>query len=110
MIRGNSCRQFCNKSAIKRAIHVVRYLLTLVKRTGKSSLGNCQSTSCILTLLVLVAEPSGLIGPGGPLDPVNPGELTVLPAANTEQISHDIALLFAIKFGHVLIRAHDDSA
>ena len=41
---------------------------------------------------------------------VNPGELTVLPAANTEQISHDIALLFAIKFGHVLIRAHDDSA
>ena len=39
---------------------------------------------------------------------VNPGELTVLPAANTEQISHDIALLFAIKFGHVLIRAHDD--
>jgi len=59
-----------------------------------------------LTLLVLVAQPSGFVRPGGPRDPVNAGQLAILPASDAEQVAHHIALLLSIQLGHVLVRAH----
>ena len=57
-------------------------------------------------LLVLVAETTGLIGSGGPWHTVNLGQLAILPASDTKQVSHHIALLLAIQLAHVLVRAH----
>ena len=59
-----------------------------------------------LTLLVLEAQSPGLVGPGRPLDPVNTGQLAVLPTPDAKQVTHDIALLLAVQLGHVFIRAH----
>jgi len=59
-----------------------------------------------LTLLVLEPEPPGLVGPGGPLDPVDSSELTVLPASNAKQVAHHVALLLAVQLRHVLVRSH----
>ncbi len=59
-----------------------------------------------LTLLVLEAQSPGLVGSGRPLDPVNTGQLSVLPAPDAKQVTHDIALLLAIQLGHVFISAH----
>ena len=66
------------------------------------------SYSCFsrLTLLVLEPEPPGLVGPGGPLDPVDSSELAVLPASDAKQVTHNIALLLAVQLGHVLVRDH----
>ena len=32
--------------------------------------------------------------------------MAILPTTNTEKITQDIALLFAVDFGHILVRAH----
>merc|ERR1719471_613606 len=59
-------------------------------------------------LLVLVAEAPGLVGPGGPGASVDLGELAVLPAADAEQVPQHVALLLAVKLGHVLVRPHPE--
>ena len=41
-----------------------------------------------------------------PWDTVDLGQLAILPTTNTEKITQDIALLFAVDFGHILVRAH----
>lgn len=48
-----------------------------------------------LTLLGLVSQPAGLVGSGGSRSTVEVGQLTVLPAADTEQEAHHIGLLLA---------------
>lgn len=48
-----------------------------------------------LTLFGLVAQPTGLVRSGGSRSTVKVGQLTVLPAADTEQEAHHIGLLFA---------------
>merc|ERR1719477_285410 len=58
-------------------------------------------------LLVLVAQPPGLVWPGGPVDL---GELAVVPAPDPEQVAHHIALLLAVHLGHVLVSAHLDTS
>jgi len=57
---------------------------------------------------ILFIIPSSLVGPGGPRDPVDPGQLAVLPAPDPEQVAHHIALFLAIELGHVLVRSHLD--
>ena len=59
------------------------------------------------TLLVLVTEPAGLIGSGGPGSPVHLGQLPVLPATDPQEVTEDVRLLLAVQLGHVLVRAHD---
>lgn len=48
-----------------------------------------------LTLLGLVAQPTGLVGSGGARGAVEVGQLAVLPAADAEQEAHHIGLLLA---------------
>ena len=36
------------------------------------------------------------------------GQLAILPATNTKQVTHHIALLLAIQLRHVFVRAHDE--
>ena len=48
------------------------------------------------SLLVLVAKTTCLVGSGGPGDAVNLGKLAVLPATNSQEVTHDIALFLAI--------------
>ena len=62
------------------------------------------------SLLVLVAQTPGLVGTGGPGGTMDLGQLPVLPATDTEQVAHDIALLFAVQLRHVLVRAHLESS
>ena len=64
--------------------------------------------SSLLTLLVLVAEAPGLVGAGGPRASVDLGELAVLPAADAEQVPQHVALLLAVKLGHVFVRPHPE--
>ena len=68
-------------------------------------------TMCLssLTLLVLVAEPPGLVGPGGPGAAVDLGELAVLPAAHAQQVPQHVALLLAVQLRHVLVRSHGEA-
>ena len=40
---------------------------------------------------------------------MNLGQLAILPASDAEEVSHDIALLFAVQFGHVLVGTHVDA-
>lgn len=48
-----------------------------------------------LTLLGLVAQPTGLVRSGGSRSAVEVGQLTVLPATDAEQEAHHIGLLLA---------------
>lgn len=48
-----------------------------------------------LTLLGLVAQPTGLVRSGGSGSTVEVGQLTVLPATDAEQETHHIGLLLA---------------
>ena len=41
-----------------------------------------------------------------PWDTVDFGQLAILPTTDTEKITQDIALLFAVDFRHILVRAH----
>merc|ERR550539_563143 len=57
-------------------------------------------------LLGLVPQPAGLVRPGRAGGAVDLGELAVLPAPDSQQISHHIALLLAVELGHVLVGTH----
>lgn len=59
-----------------------------------------------ITLLGLVAQPAGLVGPGGAGGPVQRGQLAVLPAAHPEQEAHHIRLLLPPQLLDVLVGAH----
>ena len=61
-----------------------------------------------LTLLSLVAETTGLLRTGGTRAAVDARELSVLPASNSEQVSHHITLLLAPYLLHVLVGSHND--
>merc|ERR1711980_85249 len=61
-----------------------------------------------VTLLGLVAQPTGLVGSGGSRSAVEVGQLTVLPAADAEQEAHHIGLLLAPQLLHIPICSHVD--
>jgi hypothetical protein len=61
------------------------------------------------TLLGSVTQPAGLVRTCGPGGAVDLGELTELPAPDTEQVTHSIALFFASQLLHILVGAHDSS-
>jgi len=59
-----------------------------------------------LTLFALEAQAPGFVGSwwsGYPNDLI---QLSVLPAANTEKVSHNITLLLPVQFLHILIGSH----
>jgi len=58
------------------------------------------------SLLGLVSQPPGLVGPRGPGSPVNNRQLPVLPASDTLQEQHDVALLLVVQLGNVLVGTH----
>ena len=60
----------------------------------------------LITLLVLVTQPPGLVGSCWPRHTMDSCELPVLPAADAKEVAHDIALLLAIQLRHVLVRTH----
>lgn len=62
----------------------------------------------VFTLLGLVAQSAGLVGPGGSRSAVEAGQLTVLPAANTEQKTHHVGLLLAPQLLHIPVGSHVD--
>merc|ERR550532_2427237 len=60
-------------------------------------------------LLGLVTQSASFVGSGGTRSSVNLGKLAILPAPDSEEIPHDVALLLAVQLGHVLVRTHPDS-
>lgn len=60
------------------------------------------------TLLGLVPQPAGLVGPGGPGGAVEVGQLAVLPAADAEQEAHHVGLLLAPQLLHIPVGSHLD--
>lgn len=58
------------------------------------------------SLLCTIAEAAGLVGTRWTWSTMQSGELTILPAADAKQISHDIALLLAIEFLNVAVCSH----
>ena len=59
-----------------------------------------------ITLLVLVSKTSSFVWTSWTWGTMNLGQLTILPASNTKQVSHYIALFFAVQLCHVLVRTH----
>lgn len=57
-------------------------------------------------LLGLVAQTASLVGAGGARSTVDNLELTVLPAANTEQETQNVRLLLLVQFLQVLVGTH----
>jgi hypothetical protein len=58
------------------------------------------------TLLGSISETTGLVRSGWMRHPDNFVQLTVLPAADTKQKSHNIALLLPVQLLHILVRSH----
>jgi len=59
-----------------------------------------------VTLLLLVSELAGLLRAGGVLYPVDVGELTVLPSADTEEEPQHVALLLLPDLLEVFVGTH----
>ena len=59
-----------------------------------------------VALLGLVAETTGLVGPGGSRRAMDVVELTELPAAQTQQVAHHVALLLVVQLLHVFVGSH----
>ena len=60
------------------------------------------------TLLVLVSQTTSFVRSSWSRNAMNLGQLTILPASNTKQISHNVTLLLAVQFSHVLVGPHDE--
>mgnify|MGYP004700982797 FL=1 len=59
-----------------------------------------------VALLGLVTQTASLVGAGRTAGTVDSGQLTVLPAADTENVTQDIALLVAAKLLEVFVGTH----
>merc|ERR1719167_1642665 len=60
------------------------------------------------SLLGFVSQATCLVRPSGTRSPMNLSYLAILPATDSEQVSHHIALLFAVQLGYVLVGTHPD--
>lgn len=58
------------------------------------------------SLLCTISQAAGLVGTRWTWSTMQSGELTILPAADAQQISQDIALFLAIQFLHVAVCTH----
>lgn len=59
-----------------------------------------------ITILGLVAESSGFVGPGGVVDSSNDGKLSVFPSSDSHDESHEIRLLLSPEFFEILVGSH----
>merc|ERR1719244_1068656 len=59
------------------------------------------------SLLGLVSQSASFVWSCGTGTSVNLGELTVLPAPNSQQVTHHITLLLPVELRHILVRPHD---
>lgn len=59
-----------------------------------------------VTLLGLVSESPGLIGPGRPGRPVNDGQLSVFPASDSRDELEDVRLLLGVQLGEIFVGTH----
>lgn len=78
---------------------------TLVNWTFASTTTNTDAVD-EESLLCTISETTCFVGTRWTWRSMESGELTILPASNAEQVSHDIALLLAIKFLNVAISSH----
>lgn len=78
---------------------------TLVNWTFASTTTNTDAVD-EESLLCTISETTCFVGTRWTWRSMESGELTILPASDAEQISHDIALLLAIEFLNVAISSH----
>lgn len=60
------------------------------------------------TLFSLVTQTTSLVGTGGSGRTVQLGQLTVLPDADTKQVTHNITLLLSVQFLHITVGTHGE--
>jgi hypothetical protein len=78
---------------------------TLRIRSFTSTTANSNTVHNI-TLLGLHSKSASLIGTSGVRDTADLRKLTVLPGADTEEVTHSIALLLSPKFFKILVSTH----
>merc|ERR1712094_77523 len=79
--------------------------LTLVDRALAATTADTHAVDAV-TLLGLVAETTGLVGASGPSCPMDGGQLTELPGADTLAEAHHVGLLAVPHLTKVLVGSH----
>ena len=61
------------------------------------------------TLFCTISKSASFVWTTGPASSVDPGQLSELPAPHSDEEAHDITLLLAVNFLHILVGPHGDS-
>merc|ERR1719402_1826928 len=59
-----------------------------------------------ISLLGLVSQPTGLVRARGTGSTMDLGQLSVLPATNPQQVTHNVTLLLPVQLRHILVSPH----